>query len=299
MTHLKIIINMMLLLTITACNNNGKKADAYGNFETDEIIVSAETQGKIIWMNLQEGQNVKTDEIILIIDTTTLYLQLEQLTAKSNAIETQIQTINSQIALHQAQLNTLFNEKNRVTQLLEGNAATKKQLDDIEANITVTQKQIQIVESQKSTIINELIALKKQKELQQHQINKCYVKSPINGTILEKYVQLGELSNAGKALFSVADLSFIYLRAYISGNQLSSIKLNQNVSIKIDTLNKQFTTLEGQITWISSQTEFTPKIIQTKEDRINMVYAIKVKVNNNGRLKIGMPGEIIFNNLNN
>jgi HlyD family secretion protein len=293
-----IVIAVICSVLITACNNNKNTFDASGSFEAEETIISAEATGIIKELKIEEGQVLKVGEIIGYIDSTQLYLKKEQLEAQTNALLSKKPNVSIQLAALQEQLQTAEKERKRIINLVKGDAATTKQLDDINANINVIKKQII---AQKSTLdissegINkEVTPLFIQVQQLNDQLKKCIIVNPINGTVLTKYAIKNEMAFTGKAIYKIADLSTIILRAYISGNQLANVKLNQKVSVFTDDGKDGFKEINGSIIWINDKSEFTPKTIQTKEERANMVYAIKVKVVNDGSYKIGMYGEIKF-----
>ena len=283
-----------LSLFAIACSDNNKRSDAYGNFEAKEIIVSAEAQGKILDLKIEEGQALSANEIIGLIDTVQLSLKKEQLIAQKNVISTKISSILSQIDIQEEQKKTLLIEKERIEKLLKDNAATTQQLDNINGKLNVLESQIKSIRTQNSTVLNELEVLSKQVDQLEDQLKKCTLVNPIKGTVLEKYVEPYEIAVMGRSLYKIADLSEMELRIYISGEQLPHIKIGQAVQVMVDEDDKKNKNLEGTISWISQQAEFTPKIIQTKEERVNLVYAVKVRVKNDGTLKIGMPGEVLF-----
>ncbi|MEI6124625.1 MAG: efflux RND transporter periplasmic adaptor subunit [Bacteroidota bacterium] len=287
-----VIISGMIFLA--ACSGKNKKSDAYGNFEADEVIISSEVSGKLILFNIEEGNEVNAGTLVGLIDTTDLQLKKEQLIAQKNATSTKTGNISSQIEVQQQQKNNLLIDKARIEKLLKDGAATKKQLDDINANINLVDKQILSIQTQNASIPSEIQSLDKQIAQVEQCIKKSHLVNPMKGTVLDKYMMQDELVTPGKSLYKIADLSNITLRAYISETQLSAVKLGQKVEVLIDKGKNDFTKYEGIVSWISSTAEFTPKIIQTKEERVNLVYAIKVKVKNDGVLKIGMPGEVNF-----
>ena len=291
---MKARILLLLIPILAACGNGNNKSDAYGNFEADEILVSAETQGKVVQFNIEEGQTLAKNENVGCIDTFSLYLKKQQLLASLEAATARTAQVAAQVAVQEEQKQTLSTEQQRVQQLVSANAAPTKQLDDINAQMKVINSQIVSTKTQNQSIAGETKALRYQVAQIDDQIARSIVKSPVKGNILEKYVEQGEVVVPGKALFKIADLSILKLRAYISGDQLSHIKIGQKVSVYIDENKTENRKLEGTVNWISQQAEFTPKIIQTKEERVNMVYAIKVSVSNDGSLKIGMPGEVKF-----
>ncbi|HOV12014.1 MAG TPA: efflux RND transporter periplasmic adaptor subunit [Bacteroidales bacterium] len=279
---------------LTACSGRNDKSDAYGNFEADETIISSEVSGKILSLNLEEGQEIKEGTVIGIVDTTDYLLKKEQLTAQKNAIASRSGNIASQIEVQYQQKNNLLVDKARLEKLYKEGAATKKQLDDINGAISMVDKQILSIQSQNSSVADELLAIMKQIDQIDLNIKKCHLTSPVSGTVLNKYIQTNELVMPAKPLYKIADLNYVFLRAYISESQLAEITIGQKVQVLIDLGKDNMKTFEGTVSWISSSAEFTPKIIQTKEERVNLVYAIKVKVKNDGALKIGMPGEVNF-----
>jgi HlyD family secretion protein len=284
----------LLILFLSSCGKNEKRSDAYGNFEAVETIVSAEATGKLVDFNIEEGQLLEKDVTVGNIDADQLSLKKQQLEAQKNTIQTKFKNVFSQIDVYREQKKVNLVEKNRIEKLLKDDAATTKQLDDINGSINVLDKQISSIESQNSTTIQELKGLDAQIQQVQDQINKSAVINPVKGTVLMKLAEQSEVVNYGKPLYKIADISTMELRVYISGEQLPEIKLGQKVKVLIDAEKDGYRELEGIISWISTKSEFTPKIIQTKEERVNQVYAVKVKVNNDGSLKIGMPGEVMF-----
>jgi HlyD family secretion protein len=277
-----------------ACGNGNNKSDAYGNFEATEVLVGAEVQGKILKLNIEEGQNLVKDQAVGYIDSLSAYLRKLQLIAQIEASTAKLAQVQSQIEVQEEQKKPLLREQDRTNKLVAAQAAPTKQLDDINSQLDLINKQIISTHVQNQAISGEIKALKFQADQAQDQLNKSIIRNPINGTVLEKYIEPGEIAILGKNLYKIADLSVMKLRVYVSGAQLPNIKIGQKVTVLIDKTSDENRKLEGTISWISQQTEFTPKIIQTKEERVNMVYAIKVDVQNDGSLKIGMPGEVKF-----
>lgn len=293
-----------------ACNGNNTKFDASGTFETDEVIVSSELTGRLLSFRIQEGQTIPKDSIVGIIDAEDLSLQKQQVEASIHALNEktadaapQVKLLQEQLAVQQSQLNNLLHEKNRIENLLKQDAATGKQLDDIDAQVDVAKKQISVtlqqinvqktnINTQNRSILSESKPLQKRAAQLNDQLQKASVMNPVSGTVITKYVEAGEMTTAGKALYKIADLSVLILRAYITGTQLSQVKLGQQVSVLVDNGTEKYKALPGTITWIADKAEFTPKTIQTKDERANLVYAIKIKVKNDGYLKIGMYGEV-------
>jgi HlyD family secretion protein len=282
----------MFAFAAFACRNNGEKSDAFGNFETDDVIVSAETAGKILEFYSEKGQKVEAGEILAVIDTVQMSLQLKQLDSQAAAIKAKRQSIQSQIAVLKEQKKNLLVNEERIRKMLKDGAATQKQLDDITGQISVIDKQIESTETQFTSVNKELEVLDAQRNIAFDQKSRCTVKSPVSGTILETYAEQGELTAPGKALFKIANLDELNLKVYVSGAQLPNLKIGQELNVIIDKSETEIQTLQGKVTWISSEAEFTPKIIQTKKERVKLVYAVKVAVKNDGTLKIGMPGEV-------
>jgi HlyD family secretion protein len=283
---------------LTACNDKKVSFDASGSFEAEETIISSEATGTIKRLEIEEGQTLEAGQNIGYIDSLQLYLKKKQLEAQVIAVLGKKPNISVQLSALQTQLKTAEKERTRVANLVKGDAATPKQLDDINAQIEVLKKQI---EAQQSTLSisseglgKDVVPLQVQIEQLNDQLAKCSIINPTNGTVLAKYAEANEMTAAGKPLYKIADLSNIILRAYITGNQLPQVKLNQQVKVLTDDGKGGYKETQGTIIWINSKAEFTPKTIQTKDERANMVYAIKVKVKNDGAYKVGMYGEIKF-----
>jgi HlyD family secretion protein len=285
---------MVAMFCLSACSDKNGRADAYGNFETIEVLVSSEIQGKLVKFAIEEGQTYKAGDVAGLIDTIQLALKRDQLIAQRKGSATKIANILSQIDVQEEQKRTLLIDKDRTEKLLKDNAAPVKQLDDINGKIKVIDSQIASIKTQNAAVLDELTGMDRQIDQTRDQLNRCKIVNPINGTVLEKYIEPSEITTPGRALYKIADMDQMILRVYVSGAQLPSIKIGQKVKVIIDKNEKENQDLEGIITWVSPQAEFTPKIIQTKEDRVNLVYAVKVTVKNDGRLKIGMPGEVKF-----
>ena len=297
-------------LLIFGCNRNENEFDASGTFEADETIVSSEMPGKILSFNVEEGMHLSKDSIVGTVDATNIDLQQQQVEASINAlnektanVDPQVELLQNQIAVQQSQLDNLLHERTRIENLLKSDAATPKQLDDINAQIdvvkrsmAVTQQQINVkkndIATQNRSILSEAEPLKKRVAQLEDQQQRANIVNPVSGTVITKYAEAGEITSSGKALYKIADLSELNLRAYVTGVQLPTIKLGQQVKVMIDQGEKKYKEYSGTIIWISDKAEFTPKTIQTKEERANLVYAIKVKVKNDGYLKIGMYGEV-------
>jgi len=308
-------LNLIVGLTasiLLSCGGKNGKYDASGTFEADEVIVSAELPGRILRLDIEEGNSVAKDSIVGVLDSENISLQKEQVEAniqalgeKTSDVSPQVKLLENQLEVQRSKLNNLLHEKARIEKLLKQDAATGKQLDDInseidvaEKNIDVTQQQINVqrnsVATQNRSILSESKPLQKRVAQLDDQLSKANIVNPVNGTVITKYAEAGEVTSAGKALYKIADLSTMTLRAYITGSQLSQLKLGQNVKVLVDDGADKYREMPGTVTWISDKAEFTPKTIQTKDERANLVYATKIKVKNDGYLKIGMYGEVKF-----
>jgi HlyD family secretion protein len=303
-------ITAMASLLTMGCNRNENEFDASGTFEADETIVSSEMPGKILSFKVEEGMQIPKDSIVGSVDATNIDLQQQQVEASINAlnektanVNPQVELLQNQLAVQQSQLDNLLHERTRIENLLKSDAATPKQLDDINSQIDVvkksmgvTQQQINVkkndIATQNRSILSEAEPLRKRVAQLEDQQQRANIVNPVSGTVIAKYAEAGEVTSSGKALYKIADLSELNLRAYVTGVQLPTIKLGQQVKVMIDQGEKKYKEYTGHIIWISDKAEFTPKTIQTKEERANLVYAIKVKVKNDGFLKIGMYGEV-------
>lgn len=306
----KYFLIAVVLPLLVGCQNQASESDASGTFEADEVVVSSELTGKLIQFNVQEGATLTKDSGVGIVDAQGIALQKEQVEASINSLQQKTMDVNPQVLLleqqllvQQSRLDNLRHEKQRIANLVKADAATQKQLDDIstqvevaEREMNVTRQQIAVQKSNISTqnrsVLSEGAPLQKRVAQLDDQLKRAQITNPINGTVITKYAEEGEMTAAGKALYKIADLRTLNLRAYVTGVQLPQIKLNQQVTVLIDEGAKKYKEYPGTIVWISDKAEFTPKTIQTKEERANLVYAVKVKVINDGYLKIGMYGEL-------
>ncbi|MBR2618476.1 MAG: HlyD family efflux transporter periplasmic adaptor subunit [Paludibacteraceae bacterium] len=294
---MKKIMYVALAFLAVSC---GKETafDAQGTFEATEVVVSSEASGRIMRLDAEEGTQINANTVVGEIDSLQLDLQRKQLMAQRNAllgsrpdVQKQVATIKEQIAKQKAELVRFAN-------MLKDGATTQKQYDDMEAHLRVLESQLDATLSSLTkntiTITNNAAALEAQILALEDRIAKCRVVSPVSGTVLVKYAEVGELATMGKPLFKVADLNKIYLRAYFTSEQLSKVNLGDNVKVIADFGAEERYEYEGTITWIASESEFTPKTIQTNDSRANLVYAVKIAVKNDGRLKIGLAGEVIL-----
>jgi HlyD family secretion protein len=306
----KVTIALSVLLMMQSCDNKKENYDASGSFEADEVVVSSELGGQLLQFNVNEGDSLAGGEVVGVIDSTNLALQKEQVKAtirslseKTHNVQPQVELLQQQLSVQQSQLKNLLHEKERTERLVQADAATGKQLDDINSQIDVLHRQMQVtqqqiavqknnINAQNRSILSEAGPLQTQEAQIQERISKSRIINPISGTVITKYAEQGEITTPGKALYKIADLTYLNLRAYVTGAQLSQIKLGQQVKVLVDDGAKNYRTYTGTITWISDKAEFTPKTIQTKEERANLVYAVKIKVRNDGYLKIGMYGEV-------
>jgi HlyD family secretion protein len=291
MKHPYLILTSLLISLLGSCTGNGDKADGYGNFEATEIIISAEANGKILFLDAEEGTVLGQNKVVGVIDTVQLSLKRDQLLASKNTIFSKSRNVLSQREVLKEQLKVAQNDRTRIANLLKAKAATTKQLDDINGQINIIKEQIKSVETQNSPIINEVKSIEIQVRQIEDQIHKSIIQNPVKGTVLVKYAEPNEITAFGKPLYKIANLEDMILRVYISENQMADLHIGQEVSVKIDS-GDDMKSYPGEISWISESAEFTPKIIQTKEERVNLVYAVKVKVKNDGSLKIGMPAEM-------
>ncbi len=312
MKSMKQWIAIAVATSLMACNNGASEFDAQGTFEADEVLVSSEVSGRIIALNINEGDSLSAAQVVGKIDDVNLGLQKEQVMAsidalgkKTTDVGPQIKLLNEQLGVQSIQLKNLEKEMARIEKLLKNDAATTKQLDDIryqkeslQQQMNVTQQQIAVQRanntSQNRAILSESAPLQKKAAQLEDMVSRSSLVNPVAGTVITTYAEAGEMAVAGKPLYKVADLREMTLRAYVTGEQLSLIKTGQAVKLFVDRGAEAYNEYSGVITWISPKAEFTPKTIQTKDERANLVYAIKVKTKNNGLLKIGMYGEIKF-----
>lgn len=286
------------LFVLSACRDTKNQYDASGSFEAVETIVSAEASGTIKALDIEEGQVLKKGQVIGYIDSVQLYLKKKQLQAQAKAVLSKKPDITAQTAALQEQLRQAEREQKRTAALVDADAATRKQLDDANTLITVIKNQIAAQRSSlnisSASLNQEAVPLQVQVQQINDQLAKCRLINEVNGTVLTKYAEVNEVTTIGKPLYKIAALNTIILRAYITGSQISSVKTGQKVTVLVDDTKDTYITFPGTIEWISDKAEFTPKTIQTKDERANLVYAVKIRVKNDGFLKIGMYGEVKF-----
>lgn len=293
------LFTIVLSVTIlSGCKNEDNLFDASGTFESVETIISAEANGKVLSIALNEGEELKAGTLVGYIDSTQLYLNREVLLQNQKAVLSGRPDIETQLDALKEELSNATNDRDRIANLVKGGVASQKQLDDANARIATIDAKIRALKSTLQTSTNVVNkqggAVDAQLNLVNDQISKCRIINPVNGTVLVKYVEANEMVFAGKPLYKISDLSTIILRIYITGDQLPSVKLGQEVKVNTDDGKGGFKETKGSITWISDKAEFTPKSIMTKNERANLVYAVKVKVKNDGYLKIGMYAEVKF-----
>lgn len=291
----KSFLYVTLAIIASSCQSK-PEYDATGIFEATTVTVSAETNGKILSFDISEGDSVKAGQHVAIIDTTLLVLQYKQLQSRQSSTESSSPDIAAQAASLRSQIAHQQNECERIARLLADGAATQKQSDDANAALRTLRAQLDGLLStlgkNRSSISDNAVALQYQKEQIGEQIQKSRISAPITGTVLAKYAEAGEYASPGRPLFKVADLNDIYLRSYFTANQLADLKIGQKVTVIADFGGEEQFEYPGRLTWIAQESEFTPKSIQTNDTRANLVYAVKIAVKNDGRLKLGQYGEV-------
>jgi len=288
----------LMPLFLISCNNSDNQYDASGVFEATEVTISSRGNGEIIRLNMEEGQTVKQGAVVGCIDTTQLYLQKKQLLANIGTVESHYYNLSKQMASIRQQITNEQQEQTRYEKLLKANGASQKQLDDIKDQIALLKKQLDAkkedLQNNNRSINSQTLSIEAQIAQIDDQIEKDHIVSPIFGTVLSKYAEQGELASQGRAIFKVGDLTHIYLRAYITAAQLTQLKMGQQVNVYADSGDKDRRKYTGKVTWISNKAEFTPKTIQTRDERANLVYAVKISVKNDGYIKRGMYGDVSF-----
>ncbi|MCI1753632.1 MAG: efflux RND transporter periplasmic adaptor subunit [Flavobacteriales bacterium] len=291
-------IALACVLALGACNKDEQRSDASGMFEATETIVSSEASGKIMALAVDEGDQLKAGQVLGYVDSTQLHLQKLQLLQSRKAVLSGQPDIRTQLAALEDQLQNAITDKGRIENLVKGNVASQKQLDDANTRIAVLRSQIaaqqNALRTTSTTITEQGGTIGVQLQQVEDQLAKCRITSPVDGTVLATYSNPFEMTAVGRPLFKMADLTTVYLKAYITGDQFQQVKLGQAVQVLVDSGDGGSRSYSGVVDWISDQAEFTPKTIQTKNERANLVYAIKVKVKNDGLIKIGMYGEVVF-----
>ena len=294
---MKRIVYIAAVVLAASCGTEAE-FDAQGTFEATEVVVSSEATGRILNFEVEEGMAVEANQMVGAIDSVQLHLQRKQLVAQQSALLGSRPDVKKQVAALREQIAKQNEELRRVENMLKDGAATKKQKDDIEAQIKILESQLDAtlstLDKNTSTINNNSAALEAQIAALDDRISKCRIISPVGGTVLVKYAEAGELATVGKPLMKVADLENIYLRTYFTSDQLAKVNLGDEVKVIADFGGDERYDYTGRVAWISSESEFTPKTIQTKDSRANLVYAVKIAVENDGRLKIGLAGEVVL-----
>ncbi|MBS2100465.1 HlyD family efflux transporter periplasmic adaptor subunit [Carboxylicivirga linearis] len=288
------LIGITFLILLAACNNGESDSDAYGNFEATDKLISSEVSGRVMQLKVDEGQELNVGDVIALVDTTQLIIKRKQLNASRIASQSKIEQVKASIDVLNAQKGVLMKDVTRVYNMYREKAATSKQVDDLQGQVQVMDKQLIGYQTQIASVKAELEVIDAQIAEVEDLLSRCTITMPSEGTVLQKFVEQGEMVMIGKPVVKVADLNEMYLRAFVTGSQLPNIKIGQKVEVRFDKTEDSNQVMEGTISWISSSAEFTPKIVQTKEERVDLVYAIKIAVQNDGRVKIGMPGEVKF-----
>lgn len=292
----RILVYAGCWMLMMACGANDNPYDASGIFEATEVVVSAETNGAVKRLRLQEGDVLTEGQCVGFVDTVQLYLKQQMLEANLQAIRSRVTDVDKQVAATREQMVKAEKERDRFQSLLEQNAGTQKQVDDMESQLAVLRRQLDAqlsaMSSGNQAIYAEQMAVEAQLGQVKDWLEKSYIRTPVAGTVLEKYVEQGELTAVGRPLFKVANLETLYLRAYLTADQITRVRLGQDVKVYADFGEKDRRVYEGHLVWISGEAEFTPKTIQTRDERANLVYAVKISVRNDRYLKIGMYGEV-------
>lgn len=285
------VLVMSLLPMLIGCGGDSNKADAYGTFEVDEVRVSSKATGELVSFSIEEGMRLPADSSVGYVDSTELHLQRAEIEAALRAAHAKQLTTDAQMRVTQREREQLKLDHNRIESMYQQKAATQKQLEDITTALDLASKRLELLGTQYPAINAEISNINARKALLEERIHNAVLINPINGIVLTKFVQQHELISPGKPLYTIADMSVMYLKAFVSGPQLSEIKLGQHVRVYTDLPDSKMQEHDGVISWISSKAEFTPKSVQTRDERVALVYAIKVRVKNSGTIQIGMPGE--------
>lgn len=292
MKELIYLTSFVIILFISSCGNKIDSPDAYGSFEATEVTISSMANGRILVFNVEEGQILDSNQFVGYIDTTDFHLKKLQARDQKNATGSRKDDLAAQVAVQEQNRDNVLIEKRRVEKLLKDGAATPKQMDDITASLNMIDKQIASIKTQSRGIEDQIASIDQQIAQLSESIKNAKIINPLKGTVLTKYAENNEVTIFGKPLYKIADLREVFLRVYVSGSQLPAIRIGDTVEVRFDKDQKTNSITVGVVSWISQTAEFTPKTIQTKEERVNLVYAVKIRVKNDGSLKIGMPGEI-------
>ena len=291
---MKLIHLCFILVAAWSCSGKDAGFDAMGHFEADEYILTAETGGRIIKLDLREGSRVHVKDTIAVTDTLSVFLQIQQIKAQLAALESKIPGVKAQEKVVETEISVLNDEKQRFEKLVSDKAASGKSLDDIIHQIDLAKARLATFPVQIAGIRQEAAVIFAQQNILADQLRKCRVFSPADGVVINLIAKLSDLMVPGKPILKLADIDQIILKAYVSEDQLAGIRLEDQVKVRIDGPDGAYLDYPGAIYWVSDQAEFTPKVIQTKKERVNLVYAVKIRVKNDGRIKIGMPGELLL-----
>lgn len=290
-----IILIITTAFALMSCSNDSNKADAFGTFEVDEVTISAKSAGELLEFRIEEGQQLTADSVVGVVDTTDLHLQRAELEAAVRGAAARQQAAEAQIKVAERELEQITRDHARISAMHEQKAATQKQLEDVTTGLELSRRKLDVLRTQFPAIAAERENIAAKGALLDQRLSNGIIINPVTGTVLTKYANQHELIVPGKPLYTIADLSSLYLKAFVSETQLSQIKLGNTVKVFTDVADGEMREHSGVITWISSKAEFTPKSVQTRDERVALVYAIKVRVRNSGNLQIGMPGEVRWN----
>jgi HlyD family secretion protein len=285
---------LLILMIPVGCAHHQELSDAYGNFEATERLISSKAAGQLLWFTLEQGQLLAENDTVGLVDTSALSLKRATLKASMKTVLAKVSGLSAGKKVLEQQLRNLKVEQNRIQSLFNDGAATQQQLDDINGNVKVLNLKKEEITVQQQSVLVELDVIRSQIASVEEQIDNCYIVNPVPGTVLEKYSENGEMVAPGKFLYKLADLSNMFLTVYVDETMLPGIGIGDQAQVLMDRPGGGLDSLSGTISWVSGEAEFTPKIIQTRKERVNMVYAVKIRVKNDGRLKIGMPGEANF-----
>lgn len=294
MMRAMVVIIISVVFLMTGCQKKNNVADAYGHFESNAVSVSSERAGTLLEFSVQEGETLAAGQIVGLVDTTVLDLQRTQLLSKLEAARSRMPTIQAQSAVIQEQIKNLDQEINRFKVLLSRGAATAKQVDDLESQRRVAERQLEVQANSARSLEAEIRAMTTELDIIDDQVRRSVIRNPISGVVLHRYAERHEVTTPGKVLYSIANLDTLEVRVYVTGEQLSSLQPGKSVTVSYDAANGMMESVPGTISRISPQAEFTPKFLQTRDERTSMVYAVLLRVGNNGKLNIGMPAEVTF-----
>lgn len=285
---------VLMWVVLASCQEQANQPDAYGSFEATTMAISPEIGGRIMELDLQEGQTYQKGQTVGWTDTIQLHLQKTQLRAKKSNIASKLDQVQAQLSVHEAQIEKFQTELKRFRSLVETGGANQKQVDDLENQLEVAKRQKRATASKISEIQSSMESVERQITQVKDKIQKCRISFPTKGTVLQQLKEEGEFARTGSPISRIAKLDYLEFKGFITGTQLSKVELGQQVTVRIDDTEDTYQRFTGEITWIAEEAEFSPKNIKTKEERANLVYAMKVRVKNDRALKIGMPGEIVF-----